>query len=197
MADLDRDGEPEVSVSVFTGGAHCCYVEHVLRLGGAGYAMTRRNFADPGALVRDVDRDGSPELVSADARLASAVTRFMRLPYAASAPPVQIWRLRGGRLADATRRFRPQLRADARRWWGVYARFRGDPAGRPVLGVLGAWAADQYRLGHRARARRILRREHRRGHLRHVDWFTRDNLGGRRFIRKLDRTLRRRGYVRR
>jgi hypothetical protein len=195
--DLDRDGEPEVLASVYWGGAHCCFVEHVFKLNaaGTGYDAVVRNFADPGARVRDLDRDGSPELVSADARLASAITGFMRLPYAASAPPLQVWRLRNGALADATRSFRGRLRTDARRWWRAYTRFRR--LNRPVLSVLGAWAADQHSLGRRRHARRVLRRERRRGHLRAVDWYTGKNLGGRRYIRKLDRALRRHGYVRR
>ena len=56
------------------------------------------------------------------------------------------------------------------------------------------WAADQYQLGRRRHALRILRRERRRGHLRQIDWYTGRNLGGRRYVRKLDRTLRRHGY---
>jgi hypothetical protein len=196
VADLDGDGEPEVTASIYTGGAHCCYVEHTFKLAGAAYAQITHDFADPGAVVRDVNRDGQPELVSADARVANAILRFMRLPYAASAEPLQVWRLRNARLVDATRRYRRQLRADAQRWWAGYLRYRG-PSGRPVLGMLGAWAADQYRLGRRRRALRILHRERRRGHLRQVDWFTGRNLGGKRYVRKLDRTLRRSGYGRR
>jgi hypothetical protein len=197
VTDLDRDDEPEVLASVYWGGAHCCFIEHVFTLNraGAGYDTIVRNLADPGARVRDLDRDGSPELVSADARVASAITGFMRLPYAASAPPLQVWRLRDGALADVTRSFRRRLRTDARRWWRAYRRsLRTD---LPALGMLGGWAADQYSLGRRRHARRVLRRERRRGHLRAVDWYTGKELGGRRYIRKLDRALRRHGYVRR
>jgi hypothetical protein len=197
VTDLDRDGEPEVLASVYWGGAHCCFVEHVLKLNaaGTGYDVAVRNFADAGARVRDLDRDGSPELASADARLAYAVLGFMRLPNAAYAAPLQVWRLRGGRLANVTRSFRARLRADARRWWLAHARFRR--LDRPALGMLGAWSADQYSLGRRRLARRVLRRERRLGHLRSVDWYTGKDLGGRRYVRKLDRALRRHGYGRR
>jgi hypothetical protein len=53
--------------------------------------------------------------------------------------------------------------------------------------MLAAWAADQYRLGRRARALRFVRREVRSGRLRHMR-------GRRGFARRLDRQLRRWGY---
>ena len=196
VADFDGDGEPEGPASLYTGGAHCCYVEHTFTLVGAAYVQITHDFADPGALVRDPNRDGQPEFVSADGRLAGAILRVTRLPYAAAAAPVQIWRLRDGRLVDATRRYRKQVRADARRWWSGYTRYRATRGG-PKLAMLGAWAADQYRLGRRRHALRVLRRERRRGHLRQVDHLTGRDVGGKRYVRKLDRTLRRHGYARR
>jgi hypothetical protein len=176
--DLDGDGEPEVLLDLYTGGAHCCVVGQIFTFDAPGYRKAaERNWADAGYRLADIDGNGTLELKSADARFAYAFAAF-----AFSAFPVQVFHWRAGRLVDVTERFRRAMRKDARRWMHVYRHADYEPQG-----ALAAWAADQYQLGHRAYARRVVRRAVQTGRLR-------DMPGASRFPRKLDRRLRRWGY---
>jgi hypothetical protein len=185
VVDLDGDGEPEVLLDVFTGGAHCCVATRLLRWDGSGYAAADHDWRDPGYRLRDLEGDGAPELVSADARFAYRFASF-----AGSAMPVAVWGLREGRLTEVTQDHLDLVRRDAARWLRIWRGRRGD-RGREALGVLAAWAADEYRLGHRAQVRRHLRVALRRGWLRGAQGRPR----GGRFIRELDRFLLRAGYA--
>ncbi len=185
VVDLDGDGEPEVLLDVFTGGVHCCVVSLLLRWDGSAFRARRHDWRDPGYRLRDLDGDDVPELVSADARFAS---RFASS--AGSAMPVAVKALLAGELADVTAEHPALVRRDAARWLRIWRGRRGRP-GREVLGVVAAWAADEYLLGHRTRVLRHLRVATRRGWLRTVDGRRR----GAGFIRDLDRFLLRAGYA--
>ena len=186
VTDLDGDGEPEVVVDVYTGGAHCCTVSRMLRWDGARYVPLDRNWGDVGYSRDDVDADGRPELVSADDRFA-----YLYGSYAASVFPVQVLALRGGRLVDVTRSFPALVRADRVRTYRLARRSHGF--GRTAYA---AWAADRYLLGERAAALRTLRRLARRGRLR-TDIGDNSRRGQVRWVSRLDRDLRRFGYQRR
>ena len=190
VQDLDGDAEPEVSVWVFWGGAHCCTINQVFRLkaDGSGYELTTHNFADPGAKLTDLDGDGRPEFLSADARFDYKFASF-----AGTGMPVQIWRYAQGSFLDVTGAFPTRVRKDAKRWWHFYRKALRSGVHADHLGALAAWAADEYRLGHRARTLRTLRSEWRHGNLEQTGEFT-IGPSGRAFIHQLDLTLRRYGY---
>ena len=184
VRDLDADGEPEVIYAAYTGGAHCCTIAQVFRLAGdaSGYTSVDRFFGDPGFTVRDLDRDGRPEVVSADDSFAYRFTA-----YAFSGLPLLTLRYDHGRFHDVTGSFPRLIRRDARQFWRGYLQLRRQPDDS-ARGQIAAWAADQYRLGNRAYAREVLRREVRRGFLAKPG-------GGAKFIARLDGFLRRRGYA--
>jgi hypothetical protein len=184
VRDLDSDGEPEVLVSFFTGGAHCCSVLQVFRLSAdAGdYLSAERFFGNSGYAIEDVEGDGTPELFSSDDAFAYRFTA-----YVFSGRPLLILRFDHGNFTDVTSAYPRLIRADARGWWRGYRELRKEHDGS-AKGQIAAWAADQYRLGKRAYARRILRREARRG------YFGKPKRA-RRFIKVLDQFLHRRGYV--
>jgi hypothetical protein len=142
VRDLDADGEPEVWVDRYTGGAHCCLESRFFRWLPVRrrYAMTLHGWADIGYQLRNLDRLGPPELVSADARFAYAFTSF-----AGSAFPLRVWRFDRRRLLDVTRRFPDRVERDADELWRAYLRYRRGPD--DPRGVLAAWVADQYLLG--------------------------------------------------
>jgi len=140
VVDLDGDGEPEVLVELFSGGAHCCFSTVFLRFDGRRYRGLMHLWGDVGYHLARLDNDG-PELVSADDRFAYEFTSF-----AESAFPVQIWRYERGTLVDVTGEYRYAIRNDANRLWHAYLKLRGEPQG-DVRGVLAAWLADEYRLG--------------------------------------------------
>jgi hypothetical protein len=155
--DLDGDGEPEVVVDLFTGGAHCCFVSRFYRWDGARYVSTDRNFGDPGYRIADLNGDGVKELIGADYRFGYAFTAF-----AFSLMPVRIYDLRAGSWQLVTKRFPDRIRKDAKANWRQYRKAgkQGEPRG-----AIAAWAADEFMLGHRKSARRTLRRLARQGHL--------------------------------
>jgi hypothetical protein len=183
VVDLDGDGEPEVIFSVYTGGAHCCEETAILRWQGTGYATTFRGWGDFGETLADATGDGIPEFVTTDARFAYAFASF-----ADSAFPVRVLSFRAGTFTDVTSSLRDTVAADATRWMKSYVnRHRGPRA----LGALAAWAADEYRLGHRAQVSAFLRHELRAGRLRAEDtWPARAA-----FITTLERRLRVWGYL--
>jgi len=187
--DLDADGEPEVMVSLYTGGAHCCTISTLYGFQPAAgdYRRVRRNWRDAGFRLRDIGRDGIVELDSRDARFAYAFAS-----YAESYLPVQIFRYRAGRLADETASFRRLVRKDAKRALRLFRRYRNDELVNP-RGFLAGWVADKYRLGQRRAANRALRRALRRGDLGKTAPFQ-VGPAGRRYVKQLKRFLRRHGY---
>jgi hypothetical protein len=187
--DLDGDGEPEVLVALYSGGAHCCTISTIWGFDAAtgAYTRLRHNWLDAGYRLRDVGRDGTLEFDSRDARFA-----FAFAPYAFSWLPVQVYRWRDGKLVDVTRKFPKLLRRDAKRAFRTYRRVRREKDAN-VRGVLAGYAADKYRLGQRRRANRALRRALRRGDLDKAYAFDSGPFG-RKYIKRLKRLLKRYGY---
>jgi len=181
VRDLDADGEPEVVLGVYTGGAHCCTHSLTYRYEATRrrYALTVHDWGNVGYRIVDLDRNGRPELRSADDRFAYAFTSF-----AASVFPVQIWHFDQGRLVDVTRYFPAMVAADARAAWRIYR--SAGRAHQEVRGALAAWLADEYRLGRAAEGwLRLegLRREHELGP------------GAGTYLRQLRAFLRKLGYA--
>jgi hypothetical protein len=184
VRDLDGDGEPEVLLDLFSGGAHCCFIARVYAFDGTTYREHARNFADPGYRVTDLDGDAIPEFLSADHRFAYRFTSF-----ASSIFPVQVWSYDQGGFRDVTDSFPARIHADERRAWRLYRRFLRGNQYEP-RGAIAAWAANRYRLGRRASTLRTLRRLARRGELRGSP--PKQQL---RFVRELDGFLTRLGYA--
>jgi hypothetical protein len=183
VLDLDGDGEPEVVADMYTGGAHCCVVAEILRWTGTKYASTTRNFADFGYTLQAPAGPGAPAtFVTGDARFAYAFASF-----ADSRFPVRLLTYVRGTWRDVSRDHPETLRADADRWARTYRQRR---RGTRALGVLAAWAADEYRLGRQAQVHRFLRAELSAGRLRGDRMWPRRKT----YISVLERRLRAWGY---
>jgi hypothetical protein len=189
VADLDGDAEPEVLVTAFTGGAHCCtdlgIWDFRANLGTYGHLV--RNFGNGGHRLEDLDGDGRPELSSVDDRFAYAFA-----PYVFSARPPQI--LRWSRtpqvgLTDVTGRFPQVIRKDAAELRRV---LRGRAKGVDLRGALAAYVADMYLLDRGREGRAEIARVRRRGRLGSA----KDRVwpGGRRFEPALLAFLKQAGY---
>jgi hypothetical protein len=190
VIDLDADGDPEVLVDAFTGGAHCCATTEVFRRDPTGaYAAVGLRWGNAGYEVRDLDSDGRPELVTADDTFAAAFTA-----YAASYSPVRIVRFDARRrsgLVALTRRFAARVRSDLARIRRLI-RSQRRRADADLRGLVAAEIADLYLLGRPRTAVRTLDAHVRRG----------DANGGtagpasrgRAFRRDLLRFLKRNGY---
>ena len=190
LRDVDDDGEPEVLVDVFTGGANCCSVSllYAFRNAGDSYRRTIANWGRGGYLLRDFDGDRILEFGARDRRFDY---RFSCT--ACNSSPPRTWHFVGGRLRDVTRRFPGRITRDLRRVRRLYLRNRRSGA-FATKGILPAYAADQCLLNHCGRGFRVLERAARRGEFRSEGF----NYGptGRAFVRAVKRFLKRAGYVR-
>ncbi|MGZ4310802.1 MAG: hypothetical protein ACXVR1_01725 [Solirubrobacteraceae bacterium] len=188
IIDLDHTGEPNVVLDIYSGGAHCCSIEQVFMFDPTTntYAKTERNFGDPGARIEDLGHDGHFEFVTADDAFAYAFTDF-----AASGLPLQILTFSGSRFHDVTGSYPALIRKDAAAWLKAFkgmARQHYEDS----VGVIAAWAADEYRLGKRATANRYLSQQAKAGHLKSA--LGRSVPQGQRFVAALQKFLRRHGY---
>jgi hypothetical protein len=191
VRDLDADGEPEVLLDLYSGGAHCCTLTAFYRFDGnaAIYRRSVWDFHDSGYRLVDVDADGRVELAGRDDRFA-----YVFAPYAFSVAPRQTWQWQAGELADVTRTFLDSVRADARQALTIYNRARQKRDRTAIRGALAAWAADQCLLGRSQQAWQRLEAANRAGELGRGP----KELGypaGRQYIENLRAFLRRTGYI--
>jgi hypothetical protein len=185
VVDLNGDGEPEVLVDAYTGGAHCCAVTELATFNGSGYALRELFWGDPGYELQDLNGDGRPELVSLDDAFAGAFTSFAASffpPYVVDYDPaVQ------GALRDVTRQFPAVVRKNQR------AALRGLRRARrqhyETLGAVAAYVADLYLLGKANDVKPYLARARKRGDLRTIS-----GPAPRSFERKLLAFLKKQGY---
>ena len=188
VIDLDHTGEPNVVISLYTGGAHCCSIAQVFTYGAATrrYTMIQRDFGDPGFLVKDLGHNGQREFVTADDRFAYTFT-----DYAASGMPLQILALRGTRFTDVTSSYPALVRTDAARYLSVYKQLAKSRY-QDSVGVIAAWAADECTLGKSTTALAYVKAQAKAGHL-NSGFGAGDS--GQKFVTKLERFLRRQGYL--
>lgn len=140
VRDLDADGEPEVILDTYTGGAHCCSVSVIFRKVGSRYLYSEAWWGNPGYRLADFDRDGRPELLTADDTFG-----YLFTSWASSGEPALIFHYAKGELANVTRQFPKQVQADADQYWRGAQELLAQEGG-DARGVLSAWAADMANL---------------------------------------------------
>jgi hypothetical protein len=183
VADVSGDGEPEVIVNMYSGGAHCCEIAVILRWSGNAYKVVTHDFADDGYRLVPATDGGPAAFVTGDARFAYEFT-----DYADSALPVQTYRLMDGAFSDQTLSYRSSIVADAGRLKKAYMKLRN---GRRSLGVLAAYVADEYQLLRRTQADAFLDHELKAGKLRGVGPWPH----GKAYIKLLKKDLKAWGYA--
>lgn len=196
VRDLDGDGEAEVLVQTFTGGAHCCtdlgIWDYRLELGTYGHLI--RHLGNAGYTLKDLDKDGTPELLTVDDRFA-----YTFAAYAFSLRPTQVLaysRTPKVGLRDVTRSHPAVVRADAayiRRLLRRSLKSTTDEEA-DLRGPLAAYVAEMYLLNRGSEARKEIarvRRAHRLGSAKDKVW-----PGGQRFEPALLKFLKQTGYRR-
>ena len=185
---LEPGGQPDVVLDLFSGGAHCCSIEQVFSFdpGAMTYVKTERNFGDPGAQILDLKHNGRLEFLTADDTFAYEFT-----DYAASGLPVQILTFANRHFTDVTRSYPGLIAKDAARWMSAFKSMAAQHY-EDSVGVIAAWAADEDLLGHTAKVNRFLAKQVKSGHLHSA---LNPGEGGKRFVAKLHRFLRSRGYL--
>jgi hypothetical protein len=149
VVDLDADGEPEVVLGLFTGGANCCFIDQVFAFhpGAHAYVKSEHNFLNAGAGLATLN--GRRVFRSGDSR----VTEAGFTDTADSGTPIQIWRFGHGRFTDVTRSYPALIRADAAKWLRLFDHHLSNG-----LGLIAAWAADEDLLGRSALVDTTLKR---------------------------------------
>jgi hypothetical protein len=185
VVDLDADGEPEVLVDAYTGGAHCCALTEILRFDGTTYAPVEASWGNIGYELKDLDADGRPEFVTADDAFSYAFSSFggsfhppLVLDFDAAAK---------GSFTDVTRRFPALARKNMNDALRALARARRGHY--ETLGAISAYVADLYLLGRGREVRPYLQRARKRGDLRNAT-----GRAPKSFDRKLLAFLHKQGY---
>jgi hypothetical protein len=158
--DLNGDGTPELVLVLWTGGAHCCYLDQIFDFSRTPASKVEINLRDTGGRVTTLN--GHVILQGADNRFDYAFT-----DYADSASPVEVWQYESDRLVNTTRSFPGLIGADAARWWARYLKARTSAGDDDVRGILAAWAADESLLGDGAPAHAQLLQIAAKGDLNH------------------------------
>jgi hypothetical protein len=194
VLDLEHDGQPDVVLDLYSGGAHCCSIEQIFSFepsdsvepGTATYVETQRDFGDPGEQIVDLRHDGRYEFLTADDSFAYEFTDF-----AASGLPIQILTFSDRRFLNVTRLYPKLIARDAARWRSAFnsmARQHYDDS----VGVVAAWAADQELLGHSKLVNTFLANQLKAGHLNSA--LSPEEPSGAKFVAKLRKFLRAHGY---
>jgi hypothetical protein len=185
VVDLNGDGEPEVLVDAYSGGAHCCALTEIVAFNGSGYGVTEAYWGNTGYELQDVDGDGEPELVGFDDAFAAAFSS-----YAASFFPPRVVKYdpaAKGALRDVTDRFPALIRRNERQALRTLRKARRQHY--ETLGIVAAYVADLYLIGDNDHVRPYLKRARRRGDLR-----TFNGPAPRSFERQLLAFLKKQGY---
>jgi hypothetical protein len=185
VVDLNGDGEPEVLVDAYSGGAHCCALTELAAFNGTGYAIQELYWGNTGYELQDLDRDGKPELVGYDDAFAGPFSSFA----ASFFPPRVVDYAPGvkGALRDVTDHFVALIRKNQRQ--ALHALKRARRQHYETLGIVAAYVADMYLIGDNDAVRPYLKRARKRGDLRTIS-----GRAPRSFERQLLAFLKKQGY---
>lgn len=181
-----QPGSPDVVLSLFSGGAHCCFVDQVFSPGsGRFYVKSEIDLGDPGARLETLPGSPYVAIVTANDEFAYEFTDF-----AASGLPIKILRHEHASFLDVTRHYPALVRADASQWLSAFYAQKSSHY-QDSVGVIAAWAADEYLLGRSPEADQFLHQQAAAGHLNSL---LTPSLKGTTFIGQLQRFLEREGY---
>ncbi len=144
IVKLTKSGDPQVIVTEFSGGAHCCTATWILSKpsGAAAWSLINGETLDGGGYwVEDIQGDGTLELMSVDNSFLYAFDS-----YAGSFAPIKIWQLVDGKIEDVTLHpeFKSRLAQDLA---GMEFSAKNNPDLWKSNGFLVGWLASKIRLG--------------------------------------------------
>jgi hypothetical protein len=162
VADLDGDGEPEVLVDTYSGGAHCCISTRIYSYRPATSTYTRDpsySWLDASFVLADLDGDAKPELSGADASFSYSFTSYADSYF----PPLILSFRRDpktgrGSFKDVTRHYPLVVKADAAKLLRIIRKAKRDSL-YSAQGAIAAYAADEYLLDRGSVARKELSRD--------------------------------------
>jgi hypothetical protein len=189
VVDLEHNGQPDVVLDLYSGGAHCCSIAQIFSFdpGTMTYVKTEHDFGDPGERIEDLGHNGRYEFLTADDSFAYEFTDF-----AASALPIQILTFSNRHFQNLTLSYPKLVAEDAASWLKAFKSMSRQHF-EDSVGVIAAWAADEDLLGHSKLVSRYLAQQLKAGHLNSA---LGPEEGGKKFVAKLQRFLRKHGYLR-
>jgi len=142
IVDLAHDGVPEVLITTFSGGAHCCFDSTIYGFDPQikKLKVLTQSWMDVMPKLAHLGHGRALAFVGAETSF-----RYKFSSFAGSGFPIRIWRYRPVRLDNVTRCYPYLIRADANHWWNL-AHSQHGPYGE-ATGFLAAYAADMYMLG--------------------------------------------------
>src|SRR3954468_3582815 len=192
VRDLDADGEPEVLLDLYSGGANCCWYSDSWRFDN-GQNRYVQKLLRPGLsfpyTLKDLDKNGIPEFRSVDYRFAYKYGSNVDTPR-----PLRIFNWRPGKLVDVTRRFPTLAAFDAADMYKGYLRYR-KVEDVNVRGLLAAYLADSYNAGNGRVAWRRIVAAYRRGDVS-KKFAGEAGPYGKAYLTSLRRFLKKLGYLR-
>jgi hypothetical protein len=137
VVDLYGDGEYEVVLDLFTGGASCCGLEQVYVPSASigSWVMSYRNFGQDGGKLEKVS--GKELFLSGDNAFECEFTDC-----AATVLPIQIVSFTGDAFHVVTKSYPALIKKDAAQWLRYWAKYPAN-----AEGLVPAWAADEDNLG--------------------------------------------------
>jgi hypothetical protein len=187
VLDLEHNHAPDVVLRLYSGGAHCCWIDQVFSFDRSTgtYVKTEHDFGDPGERIADLRHNGRLQFLTADDAFAYTFTDF-----AASGLPIQILTFSHRKFHNVTRLFPKLIAKDAARWLSA---FKATAANNYVdsVGVIAAWAADEALLRQHKFADAYVAGQIKAGHVK-----TATGRVGPKFLTRLDKFLRAHGYLR-
>jgi len=152
VIDLEGDRDPEVIITLFTGGAHCCDYSLIYHFNPQTnqYQVLKQEWGNHGfnhGDLKDLDGDGHLELVTSDDRFSYAFSSYVN-----SYLPILILRYQQGKFIDVTRKYPKLVRKGAADAWDAYRERKNEhdpsvPPGEPTRPPLAAYLALKSLLG--------------------------------------------------
>ena len=81
-SDINADGDPEVIIETYSGGAHCCFGTQVYRLGAAPQLILQKPESNAGGFFEDLNNDDILEFITADDIFAYQYCAYAASPFA-------------------------------------------------------------------------------------------------------------------
>ena len=186
---LQAGALPEVVLDLYSGGAHCCFIDQVFSVVPASLSVRKSeiNFGDPGARLVPIGAGRSSDFLTADDSFAYAFTDF-----AASGMPIEVLSFSHYGFHDVTKSFPTLIVTDARKWQEAF-RAMASSHYHDTVGVVAAWAADEDRLRRVAVVSRFLALEVKAGHLNSA--MNPTQRSGERYVAELHQFLLQHGYL--
>jgi hypothetical protein len=179
-------GSPDVVLGLYSGGAHCCFIDEVFAPSSATkYVKTELNLGDPGARIEALPGNPYAAFVTADDSFAYVFTDF-----AASGLPIKVMRFSGHGFTNVTRQYPKLILFDAANWLVAFYSAASSHYSDSV-GVIAAWAADEYLLGRANAADQFLDQQAAAGHLNSL---LNPSVKGVTFVTELEKFLQHQGY---